>query len=331
MAMSLEVLVGAQLTVGIPGTEATMEVIEHLRAIHTQSVIVFERNFASPEQFLHLIQQLEAALERRLLVMVDHEGGRVIRFRQGVTQFPAAFSAGQANDPAAIERQGMVEAQELKRLRTQVNLAPCMDVLVRGCDPIIGDRSYGSDSRRVCRLGVARVQGLQAHGVAACAKHFPGLGAVQRDPHKTLPTIRLDWGAMRATHLPPFEAAMAAGVAAVMSSHVCYPALGDPAGLPATLSPRLIRELLRQTMGFSGLIVTDDLMMGALRAFGRMGEIAVRAVEAGHDVLLLCDDLKAQKEAFSGLVGAYRSGRLHVAELEASVGRLAALRQKFLP
>ena len=328
--MDLASLVGAQLAVGLPGPDATDDVITHLRQTATQSLVVFERNFSSAEQFVRLIRRLEEALGRRLLVMVDHEGGRVIRFSQGVTRFPDALSAGRHQEVSAIERQGAVEAEELKQLRVQVNLAPCVDVLVDGSDPVVGDRSYGADSDGAGRLGSARIHGLQSHGVAACAKHFPGLGAVQRDPHKTLPTIPLDWTAMRAVHLPPFEAAIAAGVATVMSSHVCYPALGDPAGLPATFSPRLIRGLLRETMGFAGVSLTDDLMMGALRTFGAMGEIAVRAVEAGHDVLLICADLAAQQEALSGLLDAYRSGRLKTAELEASVGRVTQLRQKYL-
>lgn len=329
--MDLDTLIGARLAVGFPGTDATDELIRHLRDVPAQSLVVFARNFASPEQFTHLLSRLDEALQRRLLVMVDHEGGRVVRFASGVTPFPDALTAGRSQPPEAIERQGAVEAEELRRLGVQVNLAPCVDVLVAGSDPVIGDRSYGSDPERVSALGEARIRGLQQHGVAACAKHFPGLGAVQRDPHKTLPTITLEWLAMEAVHLPPFRAAIAAGVATVMSSHVCYPALGDSPGLPATFSPHLIRDLLRQRMRFDGLILTDDLEMGALRTFGTIGEAAVRATQSGHDVLLICSDLAAQQEAFSRLRQAYREGRLSTVELELSVEKIASLRKKLLP
>jgi len=327
---SLEELVGERLAVGVPGTDATDAVIGALRRTRAQSLVAFSRNFTSPEQFVRLIRAIEEAVGRRFLVMVDHEGGRIIRFERGVTRFPDALTAGRAQHPEAIEQQGVVEAEELKRLRVSVNLAPCVDVLIDGSDPVIGDRSYGSDPRRVAELAAARIRGLQSHGVAACAKHFPGLGAVPRDPHKTLPTITLDRRAMETVHLIPFRAAIEAGAATIMSSHVCYPGLGEPEGLPATFSPRLIRELLRQRMGFAGAILTDDLEMGALRAFGTIGEAAVQATEAGHDLLLICSDLAAAEEALAQLCRAYQSGRLSQDELEESVERVRRLRHNFL-
>ena len=325
--MSLEALIGARLAVGFPGAEATDDLVAHLRRIHAQHLVVFGHNFASTEQFVSLIRRLEEALERRLLVMVDHEGGRVVRFTQGVKAFADARTAGQANDPNEIERQGATEAEELRRLGVRVNLAPCVDVFVDGADPVIGDRSYGPDPARVSALSVARIRGLQGHGVAACAKHFPGLGAVQQDPHQTLPTITLKRQAVEAVHLAPFRAAIEADVAMVMSSHVCYPSLGDPEGLPATFSRRLIRTLLREALRFHGLILTDDLRMGALRSFGTIGESAVRATEAGHDLLLICSDLAAQQEAFFELHKAYRDNRLDQSELKQSAKRVARLRQ----
>lgn len=327
---ALEEAIGARLVVGCPGTAADDALCARLRRTHAQSFIVFERNAAAPEAFRRWLRRIEEGIGRRLLVLVDHEGGRVVRFRQGVTPFPPALTMGRQGGPAAVERQGATEAQELRRLGIQVNLAPCVDVISEGADPVIGDRSYGSATALVSACGVARLRGLQAHGVAACAKHFPGLGTVPRDPHKTLPTIPLDWPAMERDHLPPFQAAIAAGVAMVMSSHVCYPGLGEPAGLPATFSPRLIRGLLRERMGFGGLILTDDLEMGALRAFGSVAETAVRATEAGHDLLLICSDLAAAEEALARLRRAYATGQLSQAELEATGERVAAVRKKYL-
>ncbi len=327
--MELEPLIGARLVAGFPGTEASPALIAHLRALHISSIIVFARNFTSVAQFTRLLRDLESGVGRRLLVMVDHEGGRIIRFSEGVTRFPAPREAARRGD-AAIEAQGRTEAAELGRLGIHVNLAPCVDVLTEGSDPVIGDRAYGSDPAVVSRLGAARVRGLQDGGVAACAKHFPGLGAVARDPHKDLPTIRLDRDAMRRTHWPPFQAAVAARVATIMSSHVCYPELGEPEGLPATFSPRLVSELLRQTFGFEGAILTDDLEMGALRSFGGMGDIAVRACEAGHDFLLICSDLAMQREAFAGLLEAASGGRLSPAAVQAGANRAQLIRSQWV-
>lgn len=328
--MTLEAMIGARLAVGFHGTEASESLIEQLRQLRAQSVVAFSRNFLSPEQFIRCLQRLEEALGYRLLVMVDHEGGRVVRFGQGVTHFPDALSVGKTGDSTTAERQGAVEAEELKRLGVRMNLAPCVDVIVEGCDPVIGDRSYGSDPSRVSAFSIARIRGLQSHGVAACAKHFPGLGAVPRDPHRILPTITLDMNVMERLHLAPFRVAIEANVAAVMSSHVCYPGMGEPPNLPATFSPQLIRTLLRNQLQFPGVIVSDDLEMGALRAFGDMGEVVVRATEAGHDVLLICSDLSAAAEASKSLRRAYQSGRLSLAELESSVERIENLRRIFL-
>ena len=328
--MDLDRLIGARLAVGFPGTEATHELIESLRRTQAQSLVLFSRNATSPEQVTRLLRDLATGIGRRFLVLVDHEGGRVIRFAQGVTRFPDASTVGRAKDPVAVERQGIVEATELRQLGVHVNLAPCVDVVVEGSDPIIGDRSYGSDPDVVSQLAIARIRGLQGHGVAACAKHFPGLGAVPRDPHKVLPTISLTWEEMERVHLVPFQRAIEAGVASIMSSHVCYPGLGEPAGLPTTWSPRLIRQLLRDRLRFDGVIMTDDLEMGALRAVGSMGEIAVRATEAGHDLLLMCSDLAVAEEALSGLQAAYQSERLSMDELAQSVKRIERLREHYL-
>ena len=329
MTVDLPTLIGARLAVGFRGAEATAELIDALRRLRAQSLVVFSRNVASASQFTRLIRQLEEGVGHPLWVMVDHEGGRVIRFADGVTRFPDARSIGRAHDPSQVERQGATEAEELRRLGVRVNLAPCVDVLVPGSDPVIGDRSYGEDPGLVAALGAARIRGLQTHGVAACAKHFPGLGAVPRDPHRLLPTIVLDQAAMDAVHLPPFAAAIQAGVTMVMSSHVCYPNLGEPAGLPATFSRRLIHELLRRRLGFDGLILTDDLEMGALRSFGSIGEAAVRATEAGHDLLLVCSDLQSSQDVVQSLESAYRRGRLSMEELTISAQRIESCRRKF--
>ena len=320
--MDLDALVGARLAVGFHGTHASPDLIDQLRALRVQSLVVFSRNFEHPDQFRRLVADLRGALGDPLWVMVDHEGGPVIRFRTGVTQFPSALAAGRTGTPQAVEAQGALEAQELAGLGVNVNLAPCVDVLVEGSDPIIGERSYGTDPERVAELAVARIRGLQSHRVAACAKHFPGLGAVPRDPHRSLPTIELGWQEIEEVHLPPFEAAVRAGVAMVMSSHVCYPGLGEPAGLPATFCRRLIHDLLRGRLKFNGLILTDDLEMGALRGLASVGEAAVRAAEAGHDLLLICSDLAAARQARDALRQACQSRRLDITQLEAAAQRV---------
>ena len=313
---------GRLLVVGLPGPTLSSEDAAHLRAIRAGGFIPFERNYVSPGQFRALLVQIRETLDRDVLVMVDHEGGRVVRLTNGVTRFADPLTVGRTQPPQEVERQGAVEARELKGLGIHVNLAPCVDVLVEGADPVIGTRSYGSDPLRVAAMGAARIRGLQEGGVAACAKHFPGLGAVPKDPHTHLPTVGLGAEAMRRVHLAPFSEAIQAGVAMIMSSHVCYPNFERASAEPATFSPWLIRDLLRGELGFQGVVVSDDLEMGALRQLCPVGEAAVRAVEAGHDALLVCSDPAAQRQVFEALCVACQTGRLSTAALEQSAGRL---------
>ena len=321
-------VVGQLLVIGIPGTSLAQDVAAHVRALRPGGFIAFARNFESPEQFRRLVGQLDDAAGRPLLVMVDHEGGRVVRFQTGVTPFPDALTVGANHEPEAAYRQGQTEAHELRALGVHLNLAPCIDVLVEGADPVIGTRSYGSDPKRVAAFGAARIRGLQEHGVAACAKHFPGIGAVPNDPHKELPVVALEWDAMRQAHLTPFVEAVKAGVATIMSSHVCYPRLLGSSEEPATFSTRLMREMLRGELGFDGVTLSDDLEMGALRRLCNIGEAAVRAVDAGHDLVLVCSDLAAQRRVAEALQHAYQHGRLSTVELERRLARLARLRNQ---
>ncbi len=324
--MTLEELVGSTVVVGLPGTTLTPEVARHLQAIHAGGFIPFARNFESAEQFRALLKQIREALGREPLVMVDHEGGQVVRFSSGVTPFPDALTVGATGGPTQAYQQGQIEARELVALGVHVNLAPCVDVLVGGADPVIGTRSYGNDPQHVAAMAAWRIKGLQDHGMAACAKHFPGLGAVPKDPHKHLPVVTLAWAAMRQIHLVPFIKAIEAGVATVMSSHVCYPGLDATPHCPATFSARLMRDLLRGELGFQGAVLSDDLEMGALRELCAISEAAVRAVQAGHDVLLVCSDLNAQRQVFDALCQAYRGGLLDIKELEQRVARIDHLR-----
>ena len=325
--MDLEDLVGAHLLIGIPASEPAPEAVERLRATRAGGVILFRPNFASARAFLSLVEGLEQALDRKILMAVDHEGGRVIHLAEGVTVFADNLAAGTAGHEESVRRQGEIEARELTRLGIHLTLAPTLDILTETYSAIIGIRSYGADPDLVARLGAARIRALQAGGVSACAKHFPGLGHSPQDPHHELPVLETSWEELRSSHLKPFVAAIEAGVEAVMTSHPIYPRL-DPAGVPATFSKRIVGDLLRRELGFKGLVLSDDLEMGALGGLCSVGEAACRAVEAGHDMVLVCHDGAAQREAFGALLGAAREGRIPRSRLEESAARLDALRSR---
>src|SRR5919109_5426727 len=323
----IEDLVGERLMIWLAGPtlrDADIRVFEDTRAA---GLILYRRNFTSPAQLLELLGRLESALGRRLLVATDHEGGRIVMLGQGTTIFPDNLALGTAGEEAFAFRQGLFEGRELRRLGVDLNLGPCLDVLTERYSPNIGIRSYGKDPAVVAKYGVARIRGMVKGGLSACPKHFPGKGHSPLDAHLKLPTIDSTEADMRATHLPPFVEAMAAGVAAVMTSHPVYPKL-DPSGVPATFSRRLVGDWLRGELRFDGVIVSDDLEMGAVSETCPIGEAAVRAAAAGHDLLLVCHTEPAQRAAATALVEAYRSGRLPWAALERAAARVRALRER---
>lgn len=326
--MSLEELIGKKLVIGIPGASVSREAVDLFRETHAAGLIVYRHNFSSAQGFKRFIADLEEALGRKLLVAVDHEGGRVIHLAEGVTVFPDNLALGHTGNETYAAQQGEIEARELRRLGIDLNLAPTLDVLTETYSPNIGIRSYSKDPDRVARLGAARIRAMQAQGLAACAKHFPGQGHSPLDAHLALPVLPASWEEMKKIHLKPFEAAIRAGVEAVMSSHPVYPGLDPTPRCPATFSRRIIWDCLRKEMGFQGLILSDDLEMGALKDICPIGEAACRAVEAGHDMLLICHSAQAQREVFQSLLSAYREKRLDRAELEASVVRVEMLRDR---
>jgi beta-N-acetylhexosaminidase len=225
-------------------------------------------------------------------------------------------------------QQGEIEAKELRRLGIDVNLAPVLDVLTEAYSPNIGIRSYGQDWQLVAQMGAARIAAMQQGGLSACAKHFPGKGHAPVDAHLGLPVIGSTWKEMEAEHLKPFVTAIQAGVDLVMSSHPYYPNLDPYPNMIATFSKKIIYEYLRRDLNFKGVITSDDLEMGAIKAICPIGEAGILATQAGHDLLLVCHDPKAQKEVYHKLLDAYKSTQLPLKELEESAARIRRLKLK---
>ena len=319
-------LVGERLMIGLPGPLLSAGDIALFRDTRATGLILYRRNFESPGQLVHLLTELESALGRRLLVATDHEGGRIVMLGDGTTIFPDNLAVGTAGDETFAFKQGLYEARELRRLGVDLNLGPCLDVLTDRYSPNIGIRSYGKDAALVARYGAARIRGMVKGGVSACPKHFPGKGHSPLDAHLRLPTIDSTWDEMHASHLVPFHEVIAAGVDCVMTSHPRYPKL-DPSGVLATFSRVIVAEYLRGQLGFRGVIVSDDLEMGAVNEACPIGEATVLAADAGHDLLLVCHTERAQRAAAEALVEAYRSGRLPLRELEAAAERVRRLRE----
>jgi beta-N-acetylhexosaminidase len=326
--VSLEALVGRRLMFGLPGPDLTDDDVHLFRETQAAGIMLYRRNFETPDRLARLLTGLEEAIGRQLLVATDHEGGRIIMLGRAVTIFPDNLAAGTAGEVTFVHRQGLFEGRELRRLGVDVNFSPVLDVLTERYSPNIGIRSYGKDPALVARCGAARIRGLQAAGVSACAKHFPGKGHAPVDAHLGLPVIDSDWSEMHAGHLPPFLGAIEAGVDCIMTSHPLYPRLDPAPRMPTTFSRLIVEEYLRGEIGYRGVIVSDDLEMGAIGELCPIGEATVRAAGAGHDLLLVCHTPARQREAQAALLDAYRAGALPVRGLEQSAARLDALQAK---
>ena len=325
--------VGQRFMVGFEGHTASADVKALVREFGVGGVVLFARNVSAPEQVADLVRELQsvardAAHDRPLLVAVDQEGGRVARLKQPWTVWPAARAVGRVGSEETARQMGQALAEELLACGIRYDFAPCVDVDTNPKNPVIGDRSFGDDPELVGRLGVAMIQGLQAGGVAACAKHFPGHGDTDVDSHFDLPAVDHSRSRLEDVELRPFRMAIAAGVASVMTSHVLVREIDD--ARPATLSPLVIAGLLRKDLGWSGVVVTDDLEMKAVAARFTPAQIAVLAALAGCDLLEFCKTHDGQVEAIEALVRACESGEVPFKQAEAAETRVRALKDRFL-
>jgi len=292
------------LMVDVAGTELTAEDRRVLAHPLVGAVILFTRNFSSVAQLETLVREIRAVRRPPLLVTVDHEGGRVQRFRTGFTELPPQRAIGRVYDldPDAGRRLawqcGWLLAAELRAVGIDLSFAPCVD-LDHGVSEVIGDRAYHRRPEAVATLAVACMQGMRAAGMAATAKHFPGHGAVVADSHKSLPVDRRPLTEL-GEELLPYQRLIANGLTSVMVAHVLFPEV-DPS--PAGFSRRWIQQELRWGMGFTGAVFSDDLSMGGAAFAGTVPERARRALAAGCDILSVCNDRQAVLATLDELAG----------------------------
>ena len=288
-------------------------------------VIYLNKNIVTADQVGVLSSDLQEIARAEtgigLLVAVDQEGGRVTRITDGVTVFPpAAILSG---DVDAVREAGYLTGRQVSSQGINVVLAPVADIAAAGTEGAIGNRSYGEDPEVVAAMVTAAIDGLQGSGVAAAVKHWPGHGATQVDSHDLLPELDITRTAWDDRERVPFEAAIDRGVSIVLVGHLALPLL-DPNGGPATVSPVLIDGLLRDDLGFEGVVMTDALDMGAVAGIDR-GDVVVQAVAAGADILLVPPDLAV---AFDAVVAAVLSGELDEARVDEAVLRVLRLKQR---
>lgn len=301
------------LMVDLGGTEITQEERELLRHPMVGGVILFTRNYSDPEQLAALVEDIHRLRSPHLIVAVDHEGGRVQRFRKGFTHLPPVERLGLLYDKNAkhalemAEVSGWLMASELRAFGIDISFAPVLD-LAHGVSGVIGDRAFHRKPEPVADLATAYIRGMRMAGMAATGKHFPGHGAVREDSHISLPVDKRRYADIAAADLVPFERLIHAGLEGVMTAHVVYTQI-DPQ--PATFSREWIRGVLRQDLGFQGVVFSDDLSMGGAADQGSYADRARAALEAGCDMLPVCNNPEGALEIIDD-IGRYDDPAAHL-------------------
>lgn len=321
--------IGQLFMVGFLGTSVTSELRAFIKEYKPGGVILFSRNLESVEQIVALTNDLQACSPQSpLLISIDQEGGRVSRLPNGFTIFPPCAVLGQCNSTELAYAAAATIAKELRAVGINMNMSPVLDVNSNPDNPVIGDRAFGTTPDVVSELALANVAGLQDNHVVACGKHFPGHGDTNADSHKELPVVEASRERLEAVEFPPFRRAVEQGVATMMTAHVLYKSLDDQ--LPATLSPAIIGQFLRQELKYDGVVLTDDLEMHAIVDHYGIGDAAVRALGAGCDVLLICKDRDREVAAFEAVEQAVASGAISLDRLNGSAARIARVKERFL-
>jgi len=320
---------GRTLMIGLPGGELDDVTVERVRRLAPGGVILFARNLDSAAQTTALLGQLRDLVPHPLLCALDQEGGRVSRLERWVGPTPTAQTLSGKGEETIL-RFGRATARGLHSLGFNLDFAPVVDLCKPDTTNGIGNRSFGTDPARASVLAGAFLTGLQGEGVAGCLKHFPGLGPTSVDSHEQLPTAERDADDLRRLDLLPYRR-LGPRAASVMVGHGHYPGLDASPGLPATLSSSIVNGLLREEIGFRGLVVSDDLEMGAVAPLDEDGAGAVRAIRAGCDLLLYCASLDRAERAAAALVreAADEPGFAH--RLAEAAQAVAAAAERWVP
>ena len=324
--MSIRDMVGQMFVVSVGGTQPDYYTEKMVRKRNVGGVILFAYNMKSEGQVESLtsrLQQLSMQTEPAvpLFVAVDQEGGDIAS-APWVAPQPAAAEVGSRGDPEEARTIAATMGRQLLRAGINTDFAPVVDT---GFGAAIGNRSYGEDPELVARMGAAAVEGFEEAGVVSAAKHFPNHGSATSDSHVSLPVIRHDAKTLESYDLPPFEAAVDAGVPMVMVGHLVYPAI-DPHN-PASLSKDAI-SMLRNDLGFQGVVVTDDLAMAGAKGGGTPAEAAVEAVDAGADLLIVSSPPQQQADAYDAVVAAVESGEIPRSRIRKSVERVLRVKER---
>lgn len=309
----------ARFMLGFPGDSISHELADYLAA-GLAGAVIYARNFSSVEQLRELTSAIRHIAGRPVLIGIDQEGGTRFALKEPFTAWPSAAELGRLNDPAVTEEVARAMAAELRAVGCNLNFAPMLDIHVNQQSPVTTNRSFGADPQCVARMGAAFHRGLRAGEVLSCAKHFPGHGDAIVDPHLDLPFFMGTVERLESVELVPFAAAIEGGVRSIMTAHILLPKI-DPE-YPASLSRIVLDGILRRQLKFDGVILADDLGMGAVAKKYGPGESSVRALRAGTDIVMLCHDWSAVAPAIARVKKANSEGQFEKEEWDTSLHRV---------
>ncbi|MFC6651101.1 MULTISPECIES: beta-N-acetylhexosaminidase [Paenibacillus] len=328
--MTLEEKIGQMLLVGIQGKTAGAEARKMIAEDKVGGIILYSNNVGNLKELVQLtnaLKQSNAGNPAPLFMSVDQEGGKVSRLPDDYATFPSNAAVGSGDNAAAAGTMGELLARAVKSSGFNMDFAPVLDINSNPDNPVIGDRSFGSSAELVTRLGIAEMQGLEREGVIPVVKHYPGHGDTSVDSHLELPVINKTEAQLAELEWLPFQAAIREKADAVMVAHILYPKL-DP-DKPASLSQVIIGQQLRGQMGYDGVVITDDLTMGAIVKNYSLPAAAVDTVLAGSDILLVAHEYKNEQAVRTALLDSVKNGKISESRIDESVYRILALKAKY--
>ena len=333
--LDLNKKVGQLLVIGFDGKKVPKKVKDLIHNYHIGGIILFSRNIGTPTDVLKLTTELQqeannAGYEYPLLICVDQENGVVRRLNDGFSIFPGSMTIGSTNDAASAYEIGLATGKELQAVGINWNLAPVVDVNNNPDNPVIGVRSFSDSPEKVARFGHAIMNGMQDSGTITTLKHFPGHGDTNVDSHLDLPVIPHSMERLEKVELMPFKACISSGADVIMTAHVCFPAIESIKERPATLSANVITKLLREKLGFNGVVTTDCMEMNAIANTIGTENGSVAAIKAGADLIMISHTPNKQEGALEKIIQAIENGEIEEKLIDESIRRINVLKQKYL-
>jgi beta-N-acetylhexosaminidase len=319
-------MLGQFFIFGFEGNFPTDDLLYLIEKQNLGGVILFTRNIDSPQQISQTIKELELRSKHPLFVMIDQEGGRINRITKDFPVFPSNKFHGYRKDKEGVFKAYKTTARELSRLGINVNLAPVVDVLTNPDNSVLKERSFGEDPALVAEMSKVAVEAIKSENIFACAKHFPGIGDIDVDPHSDLPINSNSGERFEKIDFLPFQACISSDVDMIMSTHVLCPNLDSEA--PASLSKPICTDILRKELGFEGILITDDLQMGAIRKNQELTEACAKAFLAGNDLILICDKFEEQVQVLEHFEKQVSGKRISEERLNFSLEKILLAKKK---